>query len=610
MIIALGILPVFFLPFTQDYYDTNKWMVLVGTSLILFFLWGLRAAITGSLPWNKSALVKSLGVLVLASLISLVFSPNKTESVLAPFGLGTFLSLFVIAIIGGTFLDEQGKNILKWFLMTAVSLSGLLAIYQFFGLGKILFPWTPVGTSVGLMTVLLVTLPLLVSEALHRKRANHDTHMIVAIVMSIACLGGLVLTAYQVLPKWGGATLPFWVNWEIMLESYKNLKQLLVGVGAPNFLGAFTVGRPVTINMTDLWNTRFIVGSSMLFHMATVQGLVGLVAMVWFLTKLRNPVLLLGALSLIFLPPSFPTLVIIVTILILVQPVHAVHTTLPHRPVIRYAVVLILFLIFATTLYGFGRAASAEFAFGRSLRAFDSREGTNAYNLQIQAITLNPNVARFHMAYSQTNLALANAISGSASISATAEQLDKDRQTTTQLIQQSIREAKIAIGLAPTNILAWENIASVYQTLSGVAQGADQWTIAAYQQAMQLDPTNPTIRLRLGGAYVGQQKFDEALASYNAASSLKPDYANVYYNMGFAYREQKKYVQASQALLEALKYVTPGSDDERQAKKELDEVTQLLTEAEKQSLNAPASTPTPKPAGKTTPGTAPLSPLP
>jgi len=127
---------------------------------------------------------------------------------------------------------------------------------------------------------------------------------------------------------------------------------------------------------------------------------------------------------------------------------------------------------------------------------------------------------------------------------------------------------------------------------------------------MQLDPTNPTIRLRLGGAYVGQQKFDEALASYNAASSLKPDYANVYYNMGFAYREQKKYVQASQALLEALKYVTPGSDDERQAKKELDEVTQLLTEAEKQSLNAPASTPTPKPAGKTTPGTAPLSPLP
>ncbi len=556
---------------TQDFFDTNMWMLLVGTSLILFLVWGLRVAKTGTvtIAWNGT--VKRLGVLVLASLISLVFSANKTEGVLAPFGLGTFLSLFFIALVGTTFLNEKVKTILRWLLMTAVSLSGLLAIYQFFGLTKL------IEINVRLMTVFIVTLPIMIGEALHKKQ--------VAIVMSIACLGGLVLTAYQVLPTWRTTTLPYWANWQIMLESYKNIKQLFVGVGAENFLGAFTVGRPVTINMTDLWNTRFIVGSSMLFHMATVQGLVGLGAMVWFLTKLRNPVLLLGALSLIFLPPSFPTLVIIMTILMLAQPVHAIHTTLPHRPVIRYTVVLFLFLIFATILYGFGRAASAEFAFGRSLRAFDNREGTNAYNLQIQAITLNPNVARFHMAYSQTNLALANAISGSASISATAEQLDKDRQTTTQLIQQSIREAKIAIGLAPTNILAWENIASVYQALSGVAQGADQWTIAAYQQAMQLDPTNPTIRLRLGGAYVGQQKFDEAIASYNAAASLKPDYANVYYNMGFSYREQKKYLQASQALLEALKYVTPGSDDERQAKKELDEVRELLTEAEKQVLS-------------------------
>lgn len=603
MIIALGILPVFFLPFTQDYYDTNKWILLAGTSLFLFFLWGLQAALTGSLPWNKSALVKSLGILVLASLVSLVFSPNKTESILTPFGLGTFLSLFLLASVGSAFLDEKARIILRWALMTTVSLSGLLAIYQFFGLGKILFPWTPVGTDVGLMTVLLITLPVLIRETFHRKHAGHDTHMIVALVMSIACGGGLILTAYQVLGKWGTTTLPFWVNWEILLENYKNLKQLMVGVGAQNFLGAFTAGRPATINMTGLWNTRFVVGSSMLFHMATVQGLVGLVGVVWFLTRLRNPILLLGALSLVFLPPSFPALVVIVTILMLIEPVHIVHTKLPHKKIIRYAVVLILFLIFATTIYGFGRAASAEFAFGKSLAAFDKREGTNAYNLQIQAITLNPNVARFHMAYAQTNLALANAISGSASISATKEQLDKDRQTTTQLIQQAIREAKIAIGLAPTNILAWENIASVYQTLAGVAQGADQWTIAAYQQAMQLDPTNPTIRLRLGGAYVGQQKFDEAIASYNAAASLKPDYANVYYNMGFAYREQKKYLQASQALLEALKYVTPGSADEGQAKKELNEVTELLTETEKQSLNEPAAaTPTPK--------SAPLSPLP
>ena len=575
-IAGLGVLPVFFLPFTQDYYDTNKWILLVGTSLILFFLWGLRAAITGSLPWNKSGLVKSLGVLVLASLVSLLFSPNKTESVLAPFGLGTFLSLFAIAIIGGTFLDEKGKIILKWFLMTSVSLSGLLAIYQFFGLGKILFPWTPVGTSVGLMTVLLVSLPILISEALHRKRAGHDTHMIVAIVMSIACLGGLVLTAYQVLPTWGGATLPFWVNWEIMLESYKNLKQLLVGVDAQNFLGAFTVGRPVIINMTDLWNTRFIVGSSMLFHIATVQGLVGVGAMVWFLTRLRNPVLLLGTLSLIFLPPSFPALVVIVTLHILLEP-----SSVPKRfnlLWLRYPMVAFILILIAASSYGLVRAYGAELAFASSLKALENRDGTGAYNAQIQAITRNPRVARFHTAYSQTNLALAGAIAKQATPSA------EERKTATELIQQAIREAKIGVNLAPTNILAWENIASVYQALAGVAQGADQWTVAAYQQAMQLDPTNPVIRLRLGGAYVGQQKLDQAAESYATAINLKPDYANAYYNLAFVYREQKKYLPAAQALKESLKYVT-SPDDVTRAQKELDDLREFLTEEEKQLLS-------------------------
>lgn len=585
---------------TQVPFDTNMWFLLIAFTFILLVLWGLRVLKTGkmTIAWNGTT--KRLGVLVLASLVSLVFTGNKTESILTPFGLGTFLSLFFMTLVGVTFLNEQGKNILKWILMTTVSLSGLLAIYQFFGLTKL------IEINIGLMTVFIVTLPMMISEALHKK------HM--AIVMSVVCLGGLTLTVYQVLPKWGSTTLPFWVNWEIMLESYKNLKQVLVGVGAQNFLGAFTAGRPATINMTALWNTRFTAGSSMLFHMATVQGLTGVAAFVWFLTGL-NPAkqgstltgasFLFALLSLIFLPPSFPAFVVIITIFILSEPV-----LVPKRfnlLWLRYPTAIIVLLLVSMASYGLFRVYGAELAFGKSLRAFDNREGTNAYNLQIQAITLNPNVARFHMAYSQTNLALANAISGSASISATKEQLDKDRQTTTQLIQQAIREAKIAIGLAPTNILAWENIASVYQALSGVAQGADQWTIAAYQQAMQLDPTNPTIRLRLGGAYVGQQKFDEAIASYNAAASLKPDYANVYYNMAFAYREQKKYLQASQTLLQALKYVTPGSADEGQAKKELNEVTELLTEAEKQSLNATSNPAKQDPAP---PDTEPLSPLP
>lgn len=588
MIVALGLLPVFFLPLTQDYYDTNKWTLLVGSAIIILILWGLWVLATGTvtIAWNGTT--KRLGILAAASLVSLLLLPNKVEALLAPFGVGTLLSLFLIAVVGSTFLDEKAHSILKWTLMTTVSLSGLLSIYQFFGLGKMLFPWTPVGPPAGggLITILIVTLPLLIGEALHRKKSGHDTHMIVAVTMTIASLGGLILTAYQVLPKWGTTTLPFWTNWQILLESYKNWKQLLVGVGAENFLAAFTAGRPAGLNMTPLWNMRFTVGSSMLFHIATVYGVLGAAAFVWFLLgciKSKNiPLqvsLLLAVLSFIFLPPSFPALVVIVTLLILAEPV-----LVPKRfnlLWLRYPTAVFFLLLVSVASYGLVRAYGAELAFGRSVRALEARNGTASYNFQIQAITQNPNVTRFHTSYSQTNLALAGAISGTASPSA------EDRQTATQLIQQAIREAKLAVNMAPTNILAWENIASVYQTLTGVAQGADQWTIAAYARAMQLDPTNPVIRLRLGGAYVGQQKLDLAAESYTTAINLKPDYANAYYNLAFAYKQEKKYLLAALALKETLKYVTPGGDDRSRTQKELDEIRELLTDQEKQALDSP-----------------------
>ena len=431
--------------------------------------------------------------------------------------------------------------------------------------------------------------------------------MIVTVVMIIACLGGLILTAYQAIPTWQTTALPFWVNWQILLESYKNWKQLLVGVGAENFLAAFTAGRPATLNMTTIWNTRFMEGSTLLFHVATVYGLVGAAAFGWFLTGL-NPVrqgstltrvsFLLAALSLIFLPPSLEAFVLIVTILILSEP-----SSVPKRfnlLWLRYPIAAFILILVVAAGYGLYRAYAAEIFFARSLKAIESRDGTAAYNLQIQAITKNSRITRFHTTYAQTNLALANALAATATGSA-------DHQTTTQLIQQAIREAKIAVGLAPNNIVAWENLASIYQALTGVAQGADQWTVAAYQKAITLDHTNPVLRLRLGGAYTGQQKFDEALQTYATAISLKPDYANVYYNIAFVYRQQKKYLQSSQAIKETLKYATTAREGTERLQKELEELRELLTENEKLVLDESSPTPTPS-TNASSP--EPLSPLP
>lgn len=635
---SLGLLPLFFLPFTQDFYDTNKWLLLVVSALIIVTAWTVRSVLHHAviIAWNSTT--KSLGLLAVTALTSLlVASPNKVEAMVASFGPGTFLALFLIMLLGPTFLDEKTHATMRWVLYAAVSLTGLVAIYQFFGLARVTgltgLPglayladplWTPVGTSVGLMTILGVTLPLLIGEILHRKKQGHDTHMITAFIMTIATAGGLLFTAIQALPLLFADMLPYWAAWQILLESYKNGKQLLVGVGVENFISAFTVGRPSAFNMAAAWSTRYTLSSSLLFHFATIYGVMGVAALGYFFISMIKgtyaiPILIsriVAIAALALLPPSFPALVLVVILLTLDTHEHSSHLALPKKPLLIYGAGIVILIALLGTSYGLFRTYSAELAFGKSLRSLEKREGTAAYNAQIEAISLSPNIARFHTSYSQTNLALANSLADTASGSATPDQIKKDRETATQLVQQAIREAKLAVSLAPKNILVWENIAAVYQELTGVAQGADQWTVAAYQQALQLDPTNPSLRLRMGGAYIGQQKFDRAAEQYIAAIELKPNYANAYYNLAFVYRETKKYLAAAQAIREALKYVTPGSDDAANAQNELDDLRDLLTEKEKAVLDNPEAVQTikpqitPAPKSNTNPTTEPLSPLP
>ncbi|MEK7544074.1 MAG: tetratricopeptide repeat protein [Patescibacteria group bacterium] len=636
LITAAGLLPLFFLPVTQDFYDINKWLLLVLSVLMITGLWTARSLLTGSMHVAWNALSKSLGLLAAAALVNLlVASPNGVEAMMAPFGPITFIALFLMTLLGTTFFDEKSRGTLSWVLYSAVSLTGLIAIYQFFGLSKVAglsgLPglsyladplWTPVGTSVGLMIILAVTLPLLIGEAMHHKKSGVDTHMIAAVLMAIAILGGLILTAIQAFPLLISGMLPYWAAWQVLLESYKNLKQLFVGVGAQNFVTAFTLGRPAILNITPIWNTRYTLSSSLLFHIATVYGLIGVAGLGYFFVSLiKDKTTLLVRISkwvalasFLLLPPSFPALVVITIFLMVHGPQSVSHMAISKKPALSYGVGIAILVIMLGSSYGLWRVYGAELAFGSSLKALENRDGTGAYNAQIKAITLSPNIARYHIGYSQTNLGMANALAGTASSSATPDQVKKDRETATQLVQQAIREAKLAVNLAPRDILAWENIAAIYQALTGVAQGADTWTVAAYQQAMQLDPTNPVIRLRLGGAYIGQQMLDRAAGSYIAAIQLKPDYANAYYNLGFVYRQQKKYLAAAQALQEALKYVTPGSEGATQGQKELDDLRTLLTEKEKSVLDNPESAQNVQPEALPTPTpkkgvTEPLSPL-
>ncbi|MBI2008364.1 tetratricopeptide repeat protein [Candidatus Amesbacteria bacterium] len=408
----------------------------------------------------------------------------------------------------------------------------------------------------------------------------------------------------------------------------------LFGSGPATFISDFTRLRPVSFNLDPNWNIRFASSSSYYLQLLTTIGLVGLAAYLFLVSKtislfaksLRFPsesplyttviasttsILLLFAIQL-FLPPSFITFFALFTLLSLLTLslkhlgsswVHEANIDIvaadasgrrsPLLPPLSLVLVLALAL---PTLYLGARAYWAEVLFQKALTAAANNDGKTTYDTLIKAIAANPLVDSYRIAYSQANLLIAN------SIAAKKDLTDDDRNTIIQLIQQSIREAKNAVALNPANVGNVENMAAVYRNLLNLAQGADQWTLAAYQQAIQLDPPNPNLRIALGGLHFAGKNYDEAIRLFQQAVDLKPDLANAHYNLSAAYREKGDYPKALVAMQNVLNLLDRTSTDYTKAGSELAELqkkvnvtpTPAPVTATESELVAPKPLPSPK----------------
>ena len=125
---------------------------------------------------------------------------------------------------------------------------------------------------------------------------------------------------------------------------------------------------------------------------------------------------------------------------------------------------------------------------------------------------------------------------------------EADRQTISQAIQAAIEEAKATVTLNPQKAVNWENLASIYRNIINVAQGADSWTVSAYQRAIILDPQNPTYRVSLGGVMFTFKNYDEAVKLFEQAIAIKPDWANSYYNLAWSSYQKADYQRAAAAM--------------------------------------------------------------
>jgi Tfp pilus assembly protein PilF len=450
------------------------------------------------------------------------------------------------------------------------------------------------------MTLLAVSLPLAIEGTVINFKKRQEIGLTVNLISAILAAAGFGLTLFRFMRTTPNILLPMNVAWTILLEMYKNFRTAAFGVGIDNYLAAFTTGRPASYNMSPIWNIRFSTGASSFLHIATVMGIIGIIAFAVLIWKMAlsakaatgwgaRIAVVIAVLSLFVTPPYISTWIALSVLFIIISvSIEPLSWKIPaHISWIGSAVCFTGIILTAVSGYYLSRYIMGELFFYRSLQAAQKNDGTQTYNLQIRALTANPNIANYHIVYSQTNLALANNIAASVQTATGTGQLsENDRTLLSQLLQQAIREAKIASTLSPGNIMAWENLARIYQAIIGTVSGAEQWAVAAYQQAIQIDPINPTLRMDLGGVFLRNNNLDGAVSQLQIAIALKPDMANVYYNLAYAYSLSKQYFKQAVSLKQTLALVPDGSEDYKKVKADLDGVLPYLTKDEISALVA------------------------
>jgi tetratricopeptide (TPR) repeat protein len=267
-------------------------------------------------------------------------------------------------------------------------------------------------------------------------------------------------------------------------------------------------------------------------------------------------------------------------------------------PPVYLGISAVSFLFIIIGGYFLGRSYLSEYYFKKGLDGVAKNDAKQAYDNIRRAIILNPFIERYRISFSQLNLLIADGIAAKANQPQGKDKkpyqlTEQDRQNITQAIQTAISESKAAVTLNPQKALHWENLAGIYRNIIGAAQGADVWTVSAFQRAIVADPQNPIYRLNLGGIYYSLGNFEEAARLFEQAVSLKPDWANAHYNLAWADYQRQNYQRAVAEMQNAIALLNPQKDktDLEKAQKELEEFKKKLPKEEKQATESAGSQP-------------------
>lgn len=423
-------------------------------------------------------------------------------------------------------------------------------------------------------------------------------------------------------------------SWFIAGNTIRDLPFL--GSGPATFLFDFTRYRSTTYNLSENWNTRFIVAHNQYLQTLATLGVLGLlaylfllfrVALYGFRTALTNREtsvypLKVGVFAAIvaFIVATIFTVTtttamlgffILLALFMALERIAGSHSVSERRLAFvlskpasfsldgpgatseakaTNAIPLMLFipglLLAIGALFLSTQHARANYYYVKGVNTLSSNQPNSALQglrLLEKATLVNKREDAFRRDLAKTSFNLALAISARKDIT------EEDKKNVTRLLEVAIGQAQRAAALSPLNVNNWETLADIYRRIAGQVKGAGDVALQAFARAIQADPPNPKNYLDLGGIYYAANANDRAIQAFQRAVELKPNLANARYNLANAYVKKGEFNNAL-VQYQLAKQIIDSLDEKEPNKKQSSETLDKEMAAIKDKVSTQSGT--------------------
>jgi tetratricopeptide (TPR) repeat protein len=641
--LLLFLIPIFFLPFTQNVLDYPKNFLFLILILLSLIGWLGKGIFEGKLLLRENKIFYlSLFLIFLSLLFSSVFSLWPQISFFGyPLNIKdnffTFLLfLILVFLIINSFQTKTEFLLLLLPLLFSAGISGIINLLQIYKIFLFPFDFTKfpsfntIGTpaSFALFATILLPISLILTFKfknylkivlgaisfllfLNILLINFKTawlSLLVAILVLFIfssgkkirinwislLMAGLIfsiffyffpisLPGFPVLPP--EVSLGFNSEIYILKGSFSEVKNIILGTGPGTFIFDYSKYRPLLLNQTIFWGTRFSDGNSFFLDWILTKGiLAGIILLFFYFLIIYFLVRYLGKSenkdfeiklglsaslsSLIFASFLYPFNFSLYFILFFLAggfifffspKLKEINLSSPSKVILLNSILMVVIIFSLCFFFLQSQRYFAEMSYLKGIKNSEVGNIDQAINYLEKARRLNPSLDIYWRDLSQLYLARANSISRDPNLAP-----EDKRKLTSQAIVNGAEAINQAINLAPINVANWNVRGFFYRNLIGIEK-AEEISLDSYQKAIQLEPASPFAYGEKGRVYIllaqnfaqkgedeiSQKNLDLAIENLKKAIELKPDYAPAHYLLAVAFNQKGKIDEAISKLEEA-----------------------------------------------------------